>query len=310
MNTIFTSQSTRQNLNLLYAQAYIYDKVKRWSITNLIFSVIVPLIMSAAATYNRISGLFDTELVSSLLALYGLLALVINIILSSYTSALRNKAASIQEMYDCKVLGIRRNELKVEEVPSDEISRAAYFFNHQKNEAYKRFGEEGWYVSRMYDAPQSVMALLCHGKNLGWDRSLRTMLYYLYLFGIFVIPIAILTYGIFMRSTLNEVLFNIVFILPLVRYFLLQFIDNMNSIKKSEKLKKYVDKQLSNLKISGRVDEERIGYILRNIQDELFSYRVLCPPVPNYIQRIMKSKNEQVYDDYFESNLKEMHLQK
>jgi len=51
------------------------------------------------------------------------------------------------------------------------------------------------------------------------------------------------------------------------------------------------------------------GYTLRNIQNEIFAYRASCPPVPNGIQLIMKPKNEQIYVDYFETNLKEMHLQ-
>ncbi|CAI2020308.1 Uncharacterised protein [Serratia proteamaculans] len=308
MNTIYTNQSTRENLDLLYAQACIYDQVKRWNRVNLSLSVILPLMLSAAATYNRNTNLIDTELASSFLGLYGLLILTFNIALSSHAYGLRKKAASVQEMYDCRVLGIRRNDLKVEEVPKDEISRAASFFKRHPEEALRRFGKEGWYVNKVYDAPQPVMALLCHGKNLGWDHSLREILYGTYLFAVIIFPAAILIYGIAMKSSLNEVLFYIVFILPLIRYFLLQFVDNRSSIKRSEKLKKYVEKELSNIKVSGRVDEDGLGYTLRNIQDEIFSYRASCPPVPNGIQRIMKFRNEQIYDDYFETNLREMHL--
>lgn len=295
-------------MDLLYAQACIYDKVKRWNRVNFFLSVVIPVILSVAAAYNRYKGLIDNEIASSFLGLYGLLVLAFNIALSCYASELRKKAASIQEMYDCSVLGIRRNALKVEEVPKDEISRASSFFKHRPEKALSRFGKEGWYVSKVYDAPQPVMALLCHGKNLGWDRSLRELLYWGYLSAVITFPAAILIYGIAMKSGLNEVLFYIVFILPLIRYFLVQFLDNRSSIKRSEKLKKYIEKELSNLKVSGRVDEDGLGYTLRNIQDEIFSYRASCPPVPNGIQRIMKFRNEQVYDDYFEMNLKEMHL--
>ncbi|ELI2290595.1 hypothetical protein RPG33_004926, partial [Escherichia coli] len=56
--------------------------------------------------------------------------------------------------------------------------------------------------------------------------------------------------------------------------------------------------------------EEQLAYTLRNIQDEMFTYRASCPPVPNGIQLIMKPKNERIYVDYFETNLKELHLQK
>ncbi|MCG3024374.1 S-4TM family putative pore-forming effector, partial [Escherichia coli] len=54
--------------------------------------------------------------------------LTFNIVISGHISALRRKAASIQEMYDCRVLGIRRNELKVEEIPRDDIIREAAYF--------------------------------------------------------------------------------------------------------------------------------------------------------------------------------------
>lgn len=308
MNAIYTNQSTRENLDLLYAQARIYDRVKSWCKANFFLSVILPVMLSAAATYNRSKGLIDYEIASSFLGLYGLLVLSFNIAISGYASGLRKKAASIQEMYDCKVLGIRRNNLKVEEISRDEISRAAAFFKNKPTEVVKRFGNEGWYVSKVYNVPQSIMALMCHGKNLGWDRSLRDILFWVYLSAIVIFPVAILIYGIAMKSGLNEVLFYIVFILPLIRYYLVQFMDNRSSIKRSEKLKNYIEKEISNIKVSGRVEEDGLGYTLRNIQDEIFSYRVSCPPVPNGIQRIMKFRNELIYDDYFETNLKEMHL--
>ena len=254
MNTIYTNQSTRENLDLLYAQASIYDNVKNWNKLNFTFSIIIPLLLSVATVYNRSLKFVDTELLSSLLGLYGLLVLTFNIAVSSHISALRRKAASVQEMFDCRVLGIRRNELKVEDIARDEISRAAERFKNSQAKAHKRFGDEGWYVSKVYDAPQSVMALLCHGKNLGWDRSLREAMHMFYLSAFIVAPVATLIYGIVMKSGMNEILFYIVFTMPVIRYFLLQFLDNRSSIKRSEKLKKYVEKEISSIRVSGRVE--------------------------------------------------------
>lgn len=116
MNAIYTNQSTRENMDLLYAQARVYDRVKNWNRLNFLFSIIVPLLLSFVTVYNRSREFVDSELLSSLLGLYGLLVLTFNIVISGHISALRRKAASIQEMYDCRVLGIRRNELKVEEI--------------------------------------------------------------------------------------------------------------------------------------------------------------------------------------------------
>lgn len=84
--------------------------------------------------------------------------------------------------------------------------------------------------------------------------------------------------------------------------------DNQSRIKRSEELKKYVEKEMLNIKVSGWVEENELGYTLRNIQDKLFSCRAYCPPVSHAIQGILKFKNEQIYDDYFETSLQEFHL--
>ena len=180
MNAIYTNQSTRENMDLLYAQARVYDRVKNWNRLNFLFSIIVPLLLSFVTVYNRSREFVDSELLSSLLGLYGLLVLTFNIVISGHISALRRKAASIQEMYDCRVLGIRRNELKVEEIPRDDIIREAAYFRDSPEKARKRFGEEGWYVSKVYDAPQAVMALLCHGISAGTNRSGRFCTYFIF----------------------------------------------------------------------------------------------------------------------------------
>ncbi|CAM6548943.1 TPA: S-4TM family putative pore-forming effector [Escherichia coli] len=79
MNAIYTNQSTRENLDLLYAQARVYDRVKNWNRLNFLFSIIVPLLLSFVTVYNRSREFVDSELLSSLLGLYGLLVLTFNV---------------------------------------------------------------------------------------------------------------------------------------------------------------------------------------------------------------------------------------
>ena len=92
-----------------------------------------------------------------------------------------------------------------------------------------------------------------------WDKSLREVLHVFYLSAFIVSPVAMFVYGIVMKSGLNEILFYVVFTLPVIRYFLLQFLDNRSSMKRSEKLKKYVEKELSGIRVSGRAEEEQLG---------------------------------------------------
>lgn len=50
----------------------------------------MPLLLSLVTVFNRSRGFVDSELLSSLLGLYGLLVLTFNIIISGHISALRS----------------------------------------------------------------------------------------------------------------------------------------------------------------------------------------------------------------------------
>ncbi|MFG3962529.1 S-4TM family putative pore-forming effector [Escherichia coli] len=53
MNAIYTNQSIRENLDLLYAQARVYDRVKNWNRLNFLFSIIVPLLLFSSFEIKR-----------------------------------------------------------------------------------------------------------------------------------------------------------------------------------------------------------------------------------------------------------------
>ncbi len=74
------------------------------------------------------------------------------------------------------------------------------------------------------------MALLCHEKNLGRDKSFREVLHVFYLSAFIVSSV--------------------------IRYFLLQFRDNHSNMKRSEKLKNYIQKEISGIKVSVRTEGE------------------------------------------------------
>lgn len=309
MNTINLTQSSKENMDLLYAQAHLYNRIKRFSNINFIISIIVPIMLSVTAAVLKSKTGIPQEKISAYLGMYGLIVLTLNVVLNGYISSERKKAATIQEMYDCNVLRVKWNDLKVgKEIPRDTVFRAASYYLNRPEKAKKRFGDEGWYVNKKYAAPQHVMALLCHGKNFGWDTSLRQKLNAIYICGMSISFISLILYAVYMDAKLNDLLFYVVFTLPLLRYFLIQFLDNRKSRDRSQKLKEYIDREISDIKISGIIDDDALNYKLRTIQDEIFVHRSSSPSVPNYIHLNMKKNNEEVYNDYFDENLRVMNL--
>lgn len=307
MNTLNLNQSSKENMDLLYAQAYLYDRIKIFSNINFIISIAVPIVLSILAAFLKSKWGFSQEEISPCLGVYGLAVLTLNLLLSGYISSERKKAATIQEMYDCEVLRLKWNELKVgKQISRDVIFNAASFYNDNKEKTLKRFGTEGWYVNKTYEAPQNVMALLCHGKNMGWDSSLRDKLNIIYIAGMVVSFFSLVVYAVFMNAKFNDALFYVVFSLPLIRYFLIQFLDNRKSREKISKLKQFIEKEIADIKIAGILNDDELNYKLRSLQDEVFVHRATASSVPNFIHLLSKKKNEIVYDDYFHENIKLM----
>ncbi|WP_339044370.1 S-4TM family putative pore-forming effector (plasmid) [Salmonella enterica subsp. enterica serovar Typhimurium] len=50
-------------MDLLYAQARVYDRVKNWNRLNFLFSIIVPLLLSFVTVYNRSREFVDFRVV-------------------------------------------------------------------------------------------------------------------------------------------------------------------------------------------------------------------------------------------------------
>lgn len=140
MNAIYKSQGSDSNEILLMAQAYLYYRVKFYGIVNFFLSIIFPIILSVATFVLNKNNFLTKEVVAPYLACYGILVLIINLTLSGYVSNERRKAAVIQEMYDCNVLKIQWNELKVgKELSRDNVYRAASYFIKRPNKIKNRW---------------------------------------------------------------------------------------------------------------------------------------------------------------------------
>jgi len=129
MNTLYTSQSTPDNMSLLYAQAHLYNRIKIYSSVNFFISIMLPVLLSVAAAILKSWYSVPQELLSAYMGQYGLIVLTVNIALSGNISSVRRKAVTIQEMYDCNVLRIKWNDLRVgKKISRGNVFRAARFY--------------------------------------------------------------------------------------------------------------------------------------------------------------------------------------
>lgn len=300
MNTVFISQEDDKNIHLQMGARRTYSQVKFINHINLFLSVVMAIVISVLAVIIKRYQLFPEYDLVPYLGFYGIAVLVFSLLTGSYISRMKKKAAVLQEMYDCNVLRIPWSELKAgKPLSQDEVFRASS--HHRRKKSYGDF--RGWYVKKDYAAPQPLIALLCHGKNFGWDMSQRIVMNRIYLCVLIVAAASLVFFGLYLHASLTDFLYYIVFMLPFFRHVIQSSAENRRSMERITRVKEFIEKEIQNLKISGMINEDKLRYTVRSVQDEVFLHRVSSNPAPDILHALMKKRNEEVFDDYFESHL-------
>ncbi len=300
MNTVFACQEDNKNIHLQMGARRIYSQVKFINHINFFLSVLMPIAIAVGAPIIKRDQLLPGYDLAPYLGCYGIAVLVFNLLTGSCISKMKKKAAVLQEMYDCNVLRIPWSELKAgKQLSNDEVYRASSHYRRKK--AYGDF--RGWYVNKVYAAPQPLMALLCHGKNIGWDMSQRIVMNRFYKVILALAVVVLIFFGLYTHALLTDFLYYIVFLLPFFRHVIQSFSENRKTVERITRVKDFVEKEIQNLKISGMINEDKLEYIVRSVQDEVFIHRVGSNPAPDLLHYVMRKRNEEVFDDYFESHL-------
>ncbi|EAM4389204.1 hypothetical protein C2392_23590 [Salmonella enterica] len=278
-----------------------YSQVKFVNWVVFFLSVVISVAIVIFTTVIKKMGLFPHLAIAPYLGYYGIIVLVITIIFSTVISSMKKCAATIQEMFDCDVLHIPWSELKVgKRVGREDIFKSSrYYKKRNKKDEFLN-----WYLNKDYEANENVMALLCHAKNFGWDKSQRDVMSKIYFITMLVSFLILLAYGLWSKSSLEDFLFYIVFTLPFFRHVIMLYVENKKSINRIIRVKDFIEKKIQSIKISGMINDDILSHELRAIQDEVYAHRSTSNPVPNCLHRFMRKNNEAIYDDYFEENLK------
>lgn len=277
-----------------------YSQVKFVNWVVFFLSVVISVAIVIFTTVIKKMGLFPHLAIAPYLGYYGIIVLVITIIFSTVISSMKKCAATIQEMFDCDVLHIPWSELKVgKRVGREDIFKASkYYKKRNKKDEFLN-----WYLNKDYEANENVMALLCHAKNFGWDKSQRDVMSKIYFITMLLSFLILLAYGLWSKSSLEDFLFYIVFTLPFFRHVIMLYVENNKSINRIIRVKDFIEKKIQSIKISGMINDDILSHELRAIQDEVYAHRSTSNPVPNCLHRFMRKNNEAIYDDYFEENL-------
>lgn len=287
--TIIEKENHLVNIERLAAQREMYSLGKTYFNLQLIFNVFVTVLLLVV---GLLLNHFCEIKIDWIRTFYAFTILLIdNLVITALINQLRQKASSVQEMFDCDVLNIEWNKILVGEKPH----------NEEVNKFYKKYlsrvkdlsNLKNWYAISIGEIKTNAAKLICQRSNFYYDFALRN--YFIrWVIGISVVLLIIIVFS----SCLNDVSARTLFIsglfpyLPILSMALKLYNEHTTSIKNLESLKSAINSAWSNLLMKEVVSEQTI----RQIQDRIFLNRKSNPLIPDKMYNKLRSNlEEQMY---------------
>lgn len=285
VNSIPTTQNQVDALQQLAAQRHLYSFAKKL--------FIVQLILAGPVAIAWAFGVILRPELKSWAALFGLIvALTDVVLLTPWQKRLRDHAARIQEAFDCDVLELPWNSIKVGHRPDPELVK-------EHADAYSQIASRfspltDWYPPIVGDLPLSVARVICQRTNCWWDSKQRRRYAVSILVVTGVITAAITAIAVAGDFSVNDLLLAIV--APLAPTFVLAFrqaSEHSEAANRLDKLKAHAERLWTDT--SSGNSPPHVAAETRSLQDEIFENRKRSPFVFDWIfMRLRKDYEAQM----------------
>ncbi|MDX2360837.1 MAG: S-4TM family putative pore-forming effector [Crocinitomicaceae bacterium] len=276
---IIELENRPQNIELLAAQKHLYIIAKRYFVLQIILTTFVVVTLAVIHFFKDIGEIIS--IYSVFIAFIEVLFL--KVIINRY----KEKAASIQEMFDIKVLSIGRNAL-IEQVDLEEVGRYAKL--HKKiDPTYGKL--KNWYSSSIKDINSPVAKIICQRSNCVYDFTLRRNYNISLSILLGALSLTVISLGAYKESSVPQ--FFIIGVLPVLPMFLLfiqLYKDNNDSNNTLNRVKLVANNSWT--KVLNR-DDIDVSVVSRQLQDRIYQNRVSSPLIFEWFYNIKRKKLEE-----------------
>lgn len=279
MNEIVSNQNSPHFIELLKAQRVAYSQSKKFQIFDLVSIIIAisfPLLtLKLTKCQNAINA-------------FGVLWTASYLLTEVYRKNKTTQGAVLQEQFDTELFKLKWNEILCKEkISIDTIKKLSA--KHSKGDLIN------WYSEKISaNLPHELAVLLCQRINFSWEITQREK------FVTLLKIIAILYYSIYLifGIKMNIGFFDLLVMLspsiPFLVYSVLNIISLKSHIKSKKETLSFIDQEISKFKLYGVIPTAES---LRQIQDVIFTERIVPEKIPDWLYKIGKSKNEIFIDD-------------
>jgi hypothetical protein len=268
MNKFNERQNEEASIDKLAAQNQLYGDAKKRLGIYLTLSIPIMILLNVAVKPILLNDTFNLGLTFDLtdsIALYALLLAGYELIfLKRKMSTLKQKAAKIQEDFDCTVYCLEWNELLSGDKECElEIKKSSDKYSTKRK---NREDFINWYTPEIEKLSDNKAILVCQKENLGWDIEQRTKFNYFISIISIVVLVSSLIVGFYFEFTLKSLILSaIIPSWPAISFAISNYYENNEAIEDKKTLKLATEK----------VEQLRTPSVkyIRNIQNLIFLNR-------------------------------------
>ena len=297
MNNIPQEQNTQRSLELLAAQRQLYFDAKNLQMVSVIMSVPVVIVWSILVALFPLLAVYA--------ALWGIIATLLELIVFSRLQKLtQEKAAKIQQIFDCEVLQFNWASLNCgARVEPETIIDASNRYKLKKQNIAKL---QNWYPVSVGRLPIHQARIICQRSNVWWDAQLRRRYSKWVIFILLSLTVIVLLIGLIGGLTLEKFLLAV--LVPLTPAFvfgLRQYTEHNEAAVRLNRLRENAEALVQEI-ISGRYalqDLERESY---SLQTQIYDNRRRSPLILDWLYSRLRSKDEEKMHRGAESLVQEL----
>ncbi len=283
MNSIPEDQMEQRQLDRLAAQRQMYSDAKT------IQAVQITLAVPAVVLWAILVAIWPGLRVYA--ACWGIgLVLLDLLLLNPWQARHKERAAKVQEAFDCDVLRLRWPKLKAGRRPDPEtvMRSSTRYRRRQGSDSPVR----DWYPAVVGRLPIHLARIVCQRLNCWWDAQLR----HHYALGVLavgaVLIVCVLLVGLIGGLTLEKFVLAVMApLLPTVVLGIRQFDENRKYAKSADRLKEYSE-DMWDAAISGKSTPEDLKAESRRLQDAIFDNRRTSPLIFDWLYQRLLTQHE------------------
>lgn len=275
---ILAVQNEPDALQLLAAQRQLYSEEKLLLFVQVLVAVLVSI---AVFWFITVDAKYTSQANSVALFVAVLDCFGIQFLLGGK----RKSAARIQELFDCKVLGL---DWKIGDKPLPELFIAAAD-RHPKKAKEK---VKDWYLGRLSEVPFPVARIVCQMTNVTYDSAVRKQFVAFLIIALVALIVISTGIAIYAAMPVNKLFSDVFFpLLPAISFAGLQIKEHLQAIARLNKLREKINELWDSCKQKAGDDSALLAGS-RDLQDKIFENRSESASVFDLVYTVCKKKQE------------------